>query len=560
MAVTNLRTLAPAWMRHYRRDWLRADVVAGLTAGAVVIPQAMAYATIAGEPVQVGLYTCLVPMVVYALTGGSRAMSFSTTSTIATLTAATLVAAGVAASSTNPEGALSTLTLLVGVLLIVCRVLHIGNLINSISDALLLGLKVGVGLTVALGQLPKLLGIAPPPEGDGFFRNLWYSLQHLSDANLATVLLGFGSVAVLLILKQINPRIPGPLVAVVGGILLSSALHLDEHGVAKISKVPSGLPLPQWPSLHHLGDLLPGAIAITLMAALETISVARSIRHEGEPPIDNDQELFANAAGTFAGAFFQALPAAGGFSQSAVNSGAGAKTQVSQLVTVVLAILTALFLGPVLSELPQATLGAVVVVATLGLISVREIVALARFDPLELAITLITAAVALVSGLLVAVAVGVALTFLLVLVELNKPPVIELGARPGGGVAPLSAGGEIVEGLLILRVGAPLYTANVRAVAAAISERVAAAGRPLSVVLLDATAAGTLSMTILSTMLETQRELNEEGIGLWASSLSEHALAIARRAPNWKLWAAEGRVWPTAEDGVAAFRARPAAK
>jgi len=539
-----------SWLPRYRRAWLRPDIVAGLSAGAIVIPQAMAYATIAGLPVQVGLYTCLVPALGYVVLGGSRALSFTTTSTIAVLTATTLQNAGF--GHPDPRD-LATLVVLVGVVLVAARVLRLASLVENISDALLAGLKIGVGLTVMVTQLPKLLGIPAKSGSTHFFSGVAYLLTHLGQARAVTAAVGLGSLAALLLLKQFLPRFPGPLVVVLAAIALSYAADLTRHGVALISKVPRGLPLPVVPSFHHTAALLPGAIAIALMAFLETVSVARTIRVSGEPVIDNDQELLANGVATLAGAFFQAMPAAGGFSQSAVSRAAGARTQVSQLTTVGLAVLTAFFLGPVLSELPQATLGALVVSAVLGLISVPELVRLARFSRLEFAVAIVTAAVALVSGLLVSAAVGVLLTLALVLHELNKVPVTVLGVRPDGVVTP---DGPPVDGLLIVRLGAPLYTANARTATSRVEQAVSAAGRPLRVVLVDATSVGALSLTILSAMRDSERELTERGVTLWVASLPERALTMARRAPGWSSWDKAGRVWPTVNDAVAAYRQR----
>ena len=188
-------------------------MVAGLAAGAVVVPQAMAYATIAGQPVQVGLYTCMVPMVVYALLGGSRTLSVSTTSTIATLTASTLLAAGIAANSTDPKGDLAMLTVLVGVTLILVHgSLHLGVLVENISDAVVVGLKIGVGLTVAAGQLPKLLGIPADPDADTFFTEIRSAIDHLGDVSGTTLLLSAATIVTLLLLARFapeNPRAPG---------------------------------------------------------------------------------------------------------------------------------------------------------------------------------------------------------------------------------------------------------------------------------------------------------------------------------------------------------------
>jgi sulfate permease, SulP family len=326
--VSRVESFVPSinWLRAYDRAWLSHDVVGGLAAGAVVIPQAMAYATIADLPVQVGLYTCMVPMVVYAVLGGSRTVSVSTTSTVAVLTGSTLIAAGVAAQAEDPAGDLAMLTLLVGAILLAARVLKLGNIVDNINEATLTGIKVGVGLTVAAGQLPKLLGIPGDPTADNFIEDVGVVVDQLGDVSGATLIFSAGTIAVLLAVKRFAPTIPGPLVAVVGGILLVRLADLEEHGVALIAKVPSGLPTPVWPSLDRVEALAPGAFAIAIMCFLETVAVGRQMRRSEEPEIDNDRELVANGLSCVGGAFFRGMPSAGGFSQSAINQSAGART------------------------------------------------------------------------------------------------------------------------------------------------------------------------------------------------------------------------------------------
>ena len=267
--------LIPSWLRRYDRAWFARDLVGGLSAGAVVIPQAMAYATIADLPVQVGLYTCMVPMVVYALLGGSRTLSVSTTSTVAVLTGSTLIAAGVAANGTDPARDLATLTLLVGLILIATRLLRLGAIIDNISDATLCGIKIGVGLTVGASQLPKLLGTPSDPTATNFFDDMRAVFDHLDDISVVTLVFSVGTLVVLYGLKRVAPKIPAPLVAVAGGIALVAFGNIDAHGVALIDKVPSGLPVPVAPSVSHITDLLPGAFAIAIMVFLETVAVAR---------------------------------------------------------------------------------------------------------------------------------------------------------------------------------------------------------------------------------------------------------------------------------------------
>jgi high affinity sulfate transporter 1 len=554
------RLLAVTPFGGYQRAWLRADLVGGVATGCVVVPQAMAYATIAKLPVQVGLYTCMVPMAVYALIGGSRLLSVSTTSTIATLTASTMVAAGVAAGSDDALADLATLVLLVGVILLGFRLLRLGPLVDNISEAIVIGLKVGVGLTVAAGQLPKLLGVPPDPDADSFVTSLSAALRELDEVSWTTVALSVSAIAALLLLARLAPRVPAPLVVVAAGIALVALFAIDDHGIALIEAVPTGLPAPRLPSFDAVDGLLPGAFAIALMAYLETVSVARAVRRPGDPAIDNDHELVANGTAAVAGSFFGALPPAGGFSQTAVNETSGSKTQVSELVTVGVAVAAALFLGRVLDDLPEAILAAIVFVAVIGLIKPAEIAFVARFDRLELGVAAVTALVGLTAGLLVAVGVGVVLNLLIVLRELNHPDVDELRPLAGGGGSLVPTSDGDAEGpvprLLVLRVGAPLYTANARTVQRAVVDRVVGAGRPVDVVVLDATVVGRLTVTVLEVGRELDEQLAEEGVELWVASLPPRALGQAHLAPRWAEMAEAGRFHPTAAAAVAAFRQR----
>ncbi|OXR44051.1 putative sulfate transporter [Nocardia cerradoensis] len=542
----------------YRRTWLRPDIVAGLSAGAVVIPQAMAYATIADLPVQIGLYTCMVPMVVYALLGGSRTASVSTTSTIATLTASTLVGAGIAAGSEDAQTALMTLTLMVGVILLLARLARLGSIIENISDATLTGIKIGVGLTVAAGQLPKLLGVPADPAATGFLRVLWSALKHLGSANPATVILAAASIAGLYAMSKLLPRVPGPLVVVAVGIALVAFVHLDDHGVALISPVPSGIPLPGVPRLRDIGDLLPGALAISMMAFLETVAVGRGVRRASEPQIDSNQELFANGMASLAGSFFHTLPPAGGFSQTAVALRAGARTQMAAIVTAVLAVAVALFLAPVLDDLPQATLGAMVVVATLGLLDFGALALFWRVSRVEFWIAVGTAVVGLVMGLLPAVAVGVVATLYLVLRELNRPHVVQLTRGPDGrwvGGTPTAA--TEPANPLVLRVASGLYTANVRSNTEGIRRRVdelAAAGHPVHTVVLDCSWIPDVTLTVMRAFFDVVNELQDSGVTVYFAELPARNLATVRRTAVGRDLQQQGRLFSTVDRAVAALR------
>ncbi|MGF2948402.1 SulP family inorganic anion transporter [Microbacterium alcoholitolerans] len=535
-SAVRTRWLLPT-LAGYQRSSLAPDIVAGLAAGAVVVPQAMAYSTIANLPVQVGLYTCILPMLVYALLGGARAMSVSTTSTIATLTATTLVTAGVAAGSEDAAGTLMALSMLVGFALLAARLLRLGSLVENISSATVLGVKIGVGGTVAVGQLPKLLGETSNASGEGFFRSLGAAVAAFDSANGPTIALSIGSIIVIVLCKRFAPRVPGTLLVAVVGIVLVWLTDLDEAGVELIDPVPSGLPVPGLPDLTDVVALIPGALAIAVMVFLETAAVARGIRKLSEPPIDADQELLAVGAANAVGAFFTTLPAAGGFSQSAVNQSAGAKTQLATIVTVCLAVLVALFLGPVISLLPQATLAAMVLVAVASLIDVPLLVRWARISPLDFWVAFVVAVLGLTAGLLTAVAAGVSITLILVLRELNVPQLDVIGEHgPRLGV----------------HLGRGLYTANVLAYKRAIVELVAARPEPVETLVLDVRRLSVMTITVLDALTDLDRELAATGVTLHLAALPKKAATVAARTEWFQTLMAAGRVHARVEGGLTA--------
>ena len=551
---------ARAWfapsLRGYRGTWLRTDVVAGVVAGTVVIPQSMAYATIAGLPVEIGLYTCMLPMVVYALFGGSRSLSMSTTSTIAVLVAATL------ATRSGPAHELVrdafTLTFLVGLCLLVMRLFRLGSVIENISPATLTGIKTGVGLTVAVSQLPELLGVKTDPDASGFFSQLWSALRRLGDADPRTVLVSVAAIATLVVLRRVAPGVPAPLVAVVGGILVVALTDIEEHGLALVSPVPRGLPSPVLPLLGHVGALLPGALAIAVMAFLESVLVARGNRQRSEPPVDCDQELLAVGMASLAGGLSQSLPPAGGFSQSAVNQRAGARSQAAGLTTAALAVLVALFLAPVLDDLPQAILASMVVVATVGLVDLRAFTRYRQIDPPEFWVALTTTALGLTAGLLLAVAVGVVLTVVLVVRELNHSQVRPLYARPGGGWTtnrpePLA---DQPGGVLLLHLDGSLYTGNAQATA---DEVLAMVARPaqVSAVVIEASQVSRVTVVLLETLQSLEEDLAGDGVRLFVAALRPTALEVAGRSQWFSDGRESGRVQATVDDAIEAVTRGP---
>ena len=272
------------WLRAYPRAWFRPDLTAGLTAAAVVVPKAMAYATIAQLPLQVGLYTAIVPMVAYALLGSSRPLSVSTTTTIAILTAAELGRAAPGGDAATLIAAAATLSVLVGVLLGLASLLRLGFVASFISDPVLTGFKSGIGLVIVVDQLPKLLGVHFAKAG--FFRDLVSLAQQLPETSIPTLLLAVACLGLLVALEHLVPRAPAPLVVIGLAIAASAALGLEARGVATVGAVAGGLPHLILPNLALAEAMWPAAAGIALMSFTESIAAARAFGASGEPRPD----------------------------------------------------------------------------------------------------------------------------------------------------------------------------------------------------------------------------------------------------------------------------------
>lgn len=338
------------WASQYQKAWLRFDLIAGLTAAAVVIPKAMAYATIAGLPIEVGLYTAFIPMVIYAILGTSRPLSVSTTSTIAILTATELALLAPGRSPGELVVVASTLAFLVGAFLLLAGILRLGSIANFISDPVLAGFKAGIGLVIVVDQVPKLFGFH---IGKGpFFQNILSILQHLPQTSLPTLLLALMTLALVVGLEHVRPYSPAPLFAVALGIAASGILGLGQAGVELVGKIPGGLPVPVLADLSLVGKLWPGALGIALMAYIESIAAGRSFARHGDPRPKANQELVALGVENLAGSFFRMIPAGGGTSQTAVNDKAGARTQLAELVSAGIVLAVLLFLSPLISLMP----------------------------------------------------------------------------------------------------------------------------------------------------------------------------------------------------------------
>jgi MFS superfamily sulfate permease-like transporter len=358
-----------------------ADVIAGLVAAAVVLPKAMAYATVAGLPVAVGLYTALVPMAIYALAGSSRVLSVSSTTTLAILTGTQLALVVPDGDPAKLLTATAALTALVGVMLMLAGVLRLGFVANFISTPVLTGFKAGIGLVIVLDQVPKVLGIHITKAG--FFRDLFQVAHHIPETSLIVLAVAAATFAVLIGMERLWPHSPAPLVAVGGAIAASWFFGLEARGVSIVGMIPQGLPALTMPDVSLLEQLVPGALGIALMSFTETIAAGRAFARPAEPPIKPNRELIATGVANVGGAVLGSMPAGGGTSQTAVVRSAGGQSQRASLVTAAAALATMLLLAPLLGLLPNATLAAVVIVYSVGLIQPAEFLGIRAVRSME---------------------------------------------------------------------------------------------------------------------------------------------------------------------------------
>ena len=507
---------------------LRFDVVAGLVAAAVVLPKAMAYATVAGLPVAVGLYTAFTPMVIYALLGSSRVLSVSSTTTLAILTGTQLALVVPDGDPAKLATATAALTALTGVLLMLARLMRLGFIANFISAPVLTGFKAGIGLVIVLDQLPKLLGIHITKEG--FFRDLFDVAQHLPETSLITLAVAAATFAVVIGMERLRPHSPAPLIAVGGAIAASWFFGLEALGVSTVGLIPQGFPALTMPDLSLMGQLTPGALGIALMSFTETIAASRAFARPADPPVDANRELVATGAANVGGALFGAMPAGGGTSQTAVVRSAGGQSQKASLVTAGTAVATMLLFAPILGLMPNATLAAVVIVYSVGLIQPAEFRAIRKVRSMEFRWALIACVGVLVFGTLKGIVVAIIVSMIGLASQSAKPRVSVIGRKRGADVlrplSPEHPDDETFEGLLILRPEGRLFFLNAQEVADRITALVDQY-KP-RVLALDMSRVPDLEYSALQVLIDREKRTTESGVVCWLAGLNPQVLAMVR--------------------------------
>jgi len=510
---------------------VRADVLAGLTAAAVVAPKGMAYATIAGLPVQVGLYTCIVPMAVYAALGTSRPLSVSTTTTIAILSATALGVAAPNGSGAELIPAAATLAMLVGVLLLLAGALRLGFVANFISEPVLTGFKSAIGLVIVVDQIPKLLGIHIIKAG--FFRDVLAIIEQLPSTSVATLLVAVAMLVLIFAMEHFAPRAPAPLLALGLAIGASAAFNLGQSGVATIGAVSGSLPSLIRPQLELVWILWPAATGIALMSFTESIAAARAFAAPGEPrPVPN-RELRALGCANLAGGLLGAMPAGGGTTQTAVNRKAGARTQLAALVTAVVSLATLLVLAPLIGLMPQAALAAVVVAYSIDLIQPGEFLVIRRVRRIEFRWAVIAFVGVVLLGTLQGILVAVIASLFALAQQAYDPPVHVVGRKRGTDVfRPRSSehpDDESWPGMLILRIEGRAFFLNAQRIGDRMTQFIATEQPTL--VILDGRSLIDIEYTALKMLIEAEERLRTHGITLWLASLNPQVLKTVQQSP-----------------------------
>ncbi|MCH7576655.1 MAG: sulfate permease [Chloroflexi bacterium] len=563
---TRLRELAHRyvpifeWLPKYQRGWLRPDAIAALVVWAVLVPQAIAYATLAGASPEAGLYAAAAGLLFYAVLGTGRQVTVGPGSTISVMVAVTV--APLASSTGDYVTLTAALAILIGVILVGAGLARLALIADFFAKPILVGFVAGLALLIAVGQGPKLFGVEG--GGDNFFEELWNLVMDLSDTNPETLAIGAGCIVMLFGLSRLVPSAPAALITVVAAIAAVAILDLDDEGVAVVGDIPTGLPTPNLPGvgLRNLWRLLPGAAGIAIVAFAESNATARSLADKHKYEVDPNQELIALGGANVGAGLFQGFPVDASLSRSATADAAGMKTQVSSLVALALVLITIVALSSLFRNLAVAALAAIIIVSVVGLVNVGELRRLYRLDKPDFALAIISLTGVLLLGILPGLAVAVVAGLAALVYRGYRPHTAVLGGVTGEededfGFRDVErhSQAETFPGLIIFRFDTELFFANANYFRDQIREVVKGAQPPARAILVDAGAISHIDTTGTDMLAELVSELSESNIELLLARVKGPVRDIFRRTGLEDAFGGD-RIYPTVRAGVAAYLAR----
>jgi len=502
------------WLPAYRRASLLPDVLAGLAVWAVMVPEGMTYAGIVGVPPIVGLYTIVPPLISYALLGTSRLLVVgpdTATGLISALTVGTVAVQGTA----DFNALTSTLAILIGALFLLFGALRMGWVAAFIPTPVMRGFIEGLVCVTIIGQVPHLLGI--DGTSGNFFTKLWFVLQHLPDTSFAPVLTSSLSLIAMLLLRHLAPRLPAALIVAVAATILVGLFDRGAAGVSVVGDLPSGLPHLALPKLDLavLQELAPGALAIVLVGYAEALGGANAAAMQAGGDIDPNQELIAHGPANILSGLFGGFLVVGSLSKTSVAMAAGARTQLANLVAAISCFLTLVLLTPLFRVMPHPALAAIVIAAMLHLSNLGYLRDLLARDRSEFAIAAIVIAGELTLGVLHGIALGVALSLLMLIYRTSHPQGAVLGQLPGEEAyrdVRLHPEARTFSGLLIWRPGGDLFFASIGRLDEELKAALTASNPPAQNVLLDAESVNFIDISACDALLNSIKQLKSQGI------------------------------------------------
>ncbi len=547
------------WARSYQRAGLRDDLVSGVVVGAIMIPVAMAYAQMAGVPVQAGLYAAMVGMTVYAIFATSRHLKITTSSTMSIMSIA--VVAPLAAGDPAAFMALtSALALTVGIIMIVLGIAKLGFISDFLAKSVMTGYIFGVACLIAISQLPKVFGV---PGGSGsFFEQLRQLITNLPATNVYSLALGVGAIILILVIRRFRPLIPGALVALILGTALSALLHLNElYGVSVVGTIPTGMPSFTIPiiSPNAIPYLIGGAAGIVFLAVGETLGTGRTFAAKYHYEVDADQELLAMGAANVGSGLFQGITIDMSLSSTASGEAAGERTQLSSLVSAGVILAVVVFLAPLLRNLPSAVLGAIVLTSILGLFNFKEFRRYRRQRTTDFVLALTALAGVVTTDVMTGLVIAVFLSLVMLLYRASRPYIAILGKRVNGEYGDMGrhADAQPIPGLVILRLDAPLYFFNANVARTQILAQTKVTPPPQAI-LLDLSASADLDIGTSDMLRDLASDLRQANIDLL---LAQVRGSVRQRMYKTGLFEhiGEDHIFLSVDAAVQSFLNRPAA-
>jgi len=505
-----------SWLPGYNKNTFSGDLSAGVTVGVMLIPQGIAYAMIAGLPPIYGLYTAMVPQVIYAIFGTSRQLAVGPTAMDSLIVAAGITSLAVIEPN-NYIAAAIMLAFLMGIMQLAFGIFKLGFLVNFLSKPVISGFTSAAAIIIGLNQIKHLLGIETPRSNQ--VHSLLYETGLLiNSTNLVSLSIGIGSILLIILLKKYLKKLPAALIVVVLGILVVKFFHLDTYGVSIIRDIPTGLPTPSIPDFNqnYIVELLPLALTLSLIAFMEAISQAKAIEDKHDDyKVDPNQELIALGLSNIVGSIFKSYPSTGGFSRTAVNDQSGAKTGMSFIIAAGVVALTLLFLTPLFYYLPKAVLGAIIIVAVIGLIDFKYPIQLWKYKKDDLIMLMATFMVTLSIGIKEGIIVGVVLSLGFLIFRSTRPHIAECARIEGTDYFKNVERFDNTKGrndVLIFRFDGQLYFANTNYFKDQLHEMIEKKGPDLKLIILNAEAINHMDSSAVYMLEKTIKELCQKEI------------------------------------------------